>query len=253
MACLERYKFRRHVFRLCTNAEAEIYNEELDVSTSDAHDDDSISFVHFKFVTDDQSLVSHVADDKDATYSLIDLATLVQEQLYDPFCLQIGEQIYERQDIPGQLSEDKLFRNTTQSNTIICFPKSLQQRVVQNTDHTQISGHPDGRRMRQYLRQQFCRHAMSVDAYNVVRNHTSTARECINLQKHVTDQELLPATEPLAYVSIDIIESLLESSNGNKALLLVTNCLSKLSKTVPLRTTTTHCIFKTLTKHCVLL
>jgi hypothetical protein len=49
--------------------------------------------------------------------------------------------------------------------------------------------------------------------------------------------KLFPATRPLAYVAIDIMGPLPRTEHGNRFLLVMTDRFSKLTKTVPLRTT----------------
>lgn len=58
----------------------------------------------------------------------------------------------------------------------------------------------------------------------------------------------IPATEPLAYLSIDILRPHFESIRGNTALLVITDRFPTLSKTVLLRTTTAHDVADAITK-----
>lgn len=102
--------------------------------------------------------------------------------------------------------------------------------------HIQVAGQAKGQEMFYYLRQNFCRPSMSVDTYNVVENCASCACERIKTRKHATELKLLPATEPLMYVSINILGPLMESNSGSTALLVKTDHFSKLIKTVPLST-----------------
>lgn len=100
-----------------------------------------------------------------------------------------------------------------------------------------------------YLCQQFYGPFVSVEAYTEAKDYTSCARKCIKLQKHATDHRLFSATEPLAYVSRDILGPLLKSSWDNAMLLLITGRFTNLSKTVALRKTTTHEIAEAFKKH----
>lgn len=58
-----------------------------------------------------------------------------------------------------------------------------------------------------------------------------------------------PATGPLTYVRIDIFGSLIESNNGNTALLVIIEHFTKLTKTAPLCTKTAQDIASAFTTH----
>lgn len=62
---------------------------------------------------------------------------------------------------------------------------------------------------------------MSVDALIAANDCLSCGRKDAKIWRHATDLRLCPATEPLVYVSIELLGSPLESNNGNTALLWI--------------------------------
>lgn len=235
----------------CASRNSGTSTAEIDVPTFDTPGIDSHEFVYSEFEADGQLLTSHTTGDREPTYSPINLTTLVQEQFIDPFCQQIRERLNAEQDLLLQRSEDGHQQFTVQTNTDIVIPKSLQRRVTHNRHNTQITGHPGDRKMFHYLLQHFCWPPMGVGAYNVEENCTFCSFERIKLRKRVTDLKLFPTTNPLAYVSINILGSLLDSNKDNTTLFVITDRFSKLTKTVPLRTTSAHNIVEAFTKHWI--
>ena len=63
--------------------------------------------------------------------------------------------------------------------------------------------------------------------------------------------KLFPASTPLEYVSIDILGPLPKTAHGNRFLLVMTDRFSKLTRTVPLRTTTALVTAKAFCEHWV--
>lgn len=68
--------------------------------------------------------------------------------------------------------------------------------------------------------------------------------------KHTTELELFAATKLLTCVSIDIPGLLMEPKNGNTAFVVIISRFSKLTKTVPLRTTTAQDNVTAYAAHC---
>lgn len=121
------------------------------------------------------------------------------------------------------------------------------------TYHTQVAGRLGGQRVCFYLCQHWCWPSMSIETNNVAKNCTYCARELIKIWKHDTELKLFPAIELITYVSVDILVLLIESNNRNTALLVMWDRLSKLTKTVYLRTKTAHEIATAFTKHWIFL
>lgn len=119
--------------------------------------------------------------------------------------------------------------------------------------HTLIAEHQGGRKTSYYFRKRFNWTSMIVHAYDVVKNCIFCALERIKNQKYATELKLFPDTEPLSYVSNNVLGSLMKENNGNTGLLVKTGRISKLTKTALYRTQTVQEKAAALTKHCFFL
>jgi hypothetical protein len=80
---------------------------------------------------------------------------------------------------------------------------------------------------------------------NVYKDFEETVRQCaqcaqnlVQWQRKIILMDLIPANEPLAFVAIDILGPLPKTVHGNRFLLVISDRFSKLTKTIPMRTTT---------------
>lgn len=183
---------------------------KLDIPTFDAHDAESLNLLHSEFEPGHKFLVSQVDGSGGVSHSPILLTALVREKLHDPSCRQIPKRLNTGYVMPFQLKEDGILQRTVHSNPVIFIPKSLQQRVIYIAHSTQIAGHPGEEKRFYYLRQHFYWPSMCFDTYSVAKNCPSCARESIKLRKYAPGLRLFPATDPLAYVRINILGPLLE-------------------------------------------
>ena len=64
----------------------------------------------------------------------------------------------------------------------------------------------------------------------------------VKLRKHLNRLRLFPATRPLESLAIDILGLLPKTKAGKRFLLFITDCFTKLTKGVALRTTTAYTV-----------
>lgn len=88
------------------------------------------------------------------------------------------------------------------------------------------------------MRRRFFWPRMAADVTETVRSCTTCAKNRIKERTRTSFLKLFPASAPLEYVAIDILGPLPKTSHGNRFLLVMTDRFSKLTRTVPLRTTT---------------
>jgi RNase H-like domain found in reverse transcriptase/Reverse transcriptase (RNA-dependent DNA polymerase)/Integrase zinc binding domain/Integrase core domain/Chromo (CHRromatin Organisation MOdifier) domain len=119
----------------------------------------------------------------------------------------------------------------------ICVPESLRGRVMSLTHHPKIASHPGGTRMYQNLRRDFFWPRMAVDIHEYVQGCSSCARKRLSTQRKTSHIKLFPPSEPFEFVAMDILGPLPETAQGNRFLLVIVDRFSKLTRTVPLRTT----------------
>jgi Integrase zinc binding domain len=85
------------------------------------------------------------------------------------------------------------------------------------------------------LRRRYFWRKMSADVAETVRQCAVCAKNSIHERKRTSFPKLFPASEPLEYVSLDILGPLPKTEHGNRFLLVITDRFSKLTRTVPLR------------------
>jgi Integrase zinc binding domain len=133
----------------------------------------------------------------------------------------------------------------------IVVPLAFQPRLL-NLEHFPVSeGHPGVSRMIQSLRRSFFWPKMALDVTNTVRNCNTCANNRVKERSRSSYLKLFPATRPLAYVAIDILGPLPKTEHANRFLLVMTDRFSKLTKTVPLRTTTAFVCARAFCEHWV--
>ena len=75
---------------------------------------------------------------------------------------------------------------------------------------------------------------LTMDCHNTVRNCETCAKNRVKLRKRQKFLRLFPATEPLEFISIDILGPLITSTKGMKFLLVFVDRFTKLVSNVPL-------------------
>jgi transposase InsO family protein len=120
----------------------------------------------------------------------------------------------------------------------IVVPASLQPRLLHLEHYPQTAGHPGVSRMIRSMRRRFFWPRMAADVAETVRSCTTCAKNRIKERNRTSFLKLFPASAPLEYVAIDILGPLPKTGHGNRFLLVMTDRFSKLTRTVPLRTTT---------------
>jgi transposase InsO family protein len=88
------------------------------------------------------------------------------------------------------------------------------------------------------MRRRFFWPRMAADVTKTVRSCATCAKNRIKERTRTSFLKLFPASAPLEYVAINIHGPLPKTSHGNRFLLVMTDRFSKLTRTVPLRTTT---------------
>jgi transposase InsO family protein len=78
---------------------------------------------------------------------------------------------------------------------------------------------------------------MAMDVHEYVQNcHSCTKRRLVT-QRRTTYMKLFPPSEPFEFVAMDILGPLPTSKLGNRYLLVIVDRFSKLTRTIPLRST----------------
>jgi hypothetical protein len=101
------------------------------------------------------------------------------------------------------------------------------------------------------LRKRFFWKIVSADVSETVRKCDTCPRNPIKERTKTSYLKLFPASSRLEYASINLLGELPETAHGNRFLLVMTDRFSKLTRTVPIRTTTAFFVAKAFCEHWV--
>jgi hypothetical protein len=86
---------------------------------------------------------------------------------------------------------------------------------------------------------------------DAVRSCEQCARNNDQERTRVNKMQLFTAHEPLEFVAIDILGPFPKRANVNLFLLVISDCFSKITRTIPMRTTTALAVAKSFCTHWV--
>jgi transposase InsO family protein len=181
----------------------------------------------------------------------LQLDELIREQATDPDCQEYsthtGKESLFDHDASGLLIRRAPLDGTLQ----IVVPATLRPRLLHLEHYPRTAGHPGVTRMFRTLRRRYFWKRMSADVSETVRECVTCAKNRVKERNRTSFLKLFPASEPLEYVSIDILGPLPKTDHGNRFLLVLTDRFSKLTRTVPLRTTSAFVVAKAFCDHWV--
>jgi hypothetical protein len=176
---------------------------------------------------------------------------IIREQATDPECQQFAasagaDSLFDYED------SSVLERRSPRDGALqIIVPKSLQQRLLHLEHFTRTAGHPGMTRNFRSLRKRFFWKIMSAEVSETVSQCDACARNRINERNKTSYLKVFPASFLLEYVFIELLGPLPKTAHGNSFLLVMTDRFSKLTRTVPLWTTTAFVVAKALCEHWV--
>ena len=101
------------------------------------------------------------------------------------------------------------------------------------------------------LRREYYWPHMANDAYATVRNCTSCAATRGTLVKKQMDLKLFPAAGPLEFFAMDLLGPLPKTVHGNQHVLVITDRFTKLTRRIPLWTTTASVVANAFLDNCI--
>lgn len=116
----------------------------------------------------------------------------------------------------------------------LIVPGTLKSIIIHMIHYANTAGHHKGRKMFYTLSRGYYWPALVAKWYETARSCTEWARGRVKLRKSSTRMKLFPATVPLTFVTIDILGYIICTKRGNRFLLVVTDHLNKITKTIPL-------------------
>ena len=169
----------------------------------------------------------------------ISFEEFIREQAEDAFCCFAAETV----GMPNsEIDIDRygfLVRKSPLDGTLKrVVPTRLRPRLLYLAHHRRLAGHPGATRMYYTLRIECYWPHRPSDAFSTVRNCTSCAAIRGTLVKNQKDLKLFPVADPLEFVAMDLLGPLSKIAHGIQHILVITDRFSKLTRSIPLRTTT---------------
>ena len=163
----------------------------------------------------------------------------LQEQSKDPFCIAKAKMVG---DANSHFDVDQygfLVRRSNLDGALQrVVPKTLRARVLYLSHYPRLAGHPGGLRMYMTLRREYYWPHMANDAFAVARDCRSCRRirgTRFTYQKYL---KLFPAAGPLEFVGMDLLGPFPKSKKGYLYILVITDRFSKMTRAIPMRSTT---------------
>ena len=174
---------------------------------------------------------------------------LMREQATDPDCQRYST--YAGPDSLFDFNEDGILvrKAPLDGSRQVVVPASLQPRVLHLEHFPKTAGHPGITRMFRTLRKTFFWPKMAVDVATTVRECTVCAKNRMKERTRTNYLKLFPASGPLEDVSMDLLGPLPKTQHGNRFLLVITDRFSKLTRTVPLRSTSAYAVSRAFCDH----
>jgi RNase H-like domain found in reverse transcriptase/Reverse transcriptase (RNA-dependent DNA polymerase)/Integrase zinc binding domain/Integrase core domain/Chromo (CHRromatin Organisation MOdifier) domain/Retroviral aspartyl protease len=181
----------------------------------------------------------------------IGVEELIHEQASDELCRTLREKLPSKglfdTDDRGLLIRIAPIDGVHQ----IVVPAALVPRLLHLEHYPRAVGHPGVTRMARTIRRSYFWPRMAEDILETVRQCPVCSKGRITLTRHTNFLELFPAKAPLESVAMDILGPLPKTRHGNRFLLVIADRYSKLTRTVPLRTTTALVVAQAFCDHWV--
>ena len=216
-----------------------------DSDTDDQHDSDGI-IETCDTRTDEIFATLPAPRPSDPVFTPITHEELVTAQLSDPFCQEIRRKMNTGEVRAFGINDYGLLCRQVSHDQIV-IPHVLKARLLRIHHYSRLAAHPGGRRLYYSLRRHMYWPSMAVDCYATVRKCSTCAKNRIKLRQRTNPLQLFPPAGPLESVAIDIFGPLLLTSRGNQYLLVMTDRYSKLTKSVPIKTTSAETVARAFT------
>jgi Integrase zinc binding domain len=116
----------------------------------------------------------------------------------------------------------------------IVVPWSLRPRLLWLEHFPVVAAHPGVSKMYEAMRRRFYCRNMHKEVEETVRHCTVCAKNRVTERKRTSFLKLFPASGPLEFVAMVILDPLPKPEHGNRFLLVISDRFSKLARTVPL-------------------
>ena len=183
----------------------------------------------------------------------ISLRELLEHQASDTCCCWARKELDSgRSSLFSENQNGVLLRTSPLDNALqVLIPDSLKDRLLHIHHYAPSSGHPGTTRMHQTLRRDFCWPKMAADVHACVGDCSKCAKNRIKGQGKKCPMKLFPAHSPVDCVAVDILGPLPRTKHGNRFIPVITDRFSKLTQTVPVRTTTALKVAEAFCNHWV--
>jgi hypothetical protein len=131
----------------------------------------------------------------------------------------------------------------------ILVPLALRPLALYLEHHPKSVGNPGVTKMFRSIRKRYFWRNMYREVEDTVRGCEHCARNNVQERTRVNHMKLFPANELLEFVAIQILGPLPKTAHGNRFMFVISDRFSKLTRTVPMRTTTALAVAKAFCDH----
>lgn len=131
------------------------------------------------------------------------------------------------------------------------IPKRLRHWLLHVALYPILPGHLGETRMSYFLSREYYWTRMASDVFPAVRSCQGFIRLWRTPVKHQKLIKLFPRTEPLEFVSMDLLRLLKKTVSGNTSILVTADRFSKITWCIPLQNTTTPTMAVAFLEYCV--
>jgi len=162
---------------------------------------------------------------------------LLRAQGADGRCQQLRAVIDQGKPTRFGLDEERRLvrRQPTKGVMQVYIPEALRFRVMGLEHYPTTNGHPEVQRIYAAMRRCFYWESMIVTLYDFVPQCPACAKNRLQERLDTSPMTLLTPKEPLTEVGIAILGPLLNAVDGNRFVFIMSDRISKLTRTVALR------------------
>lgn len=120
----------------------------------------------------------------------------------------------------------------------IVVPKVLRPEILKREHHSPLAGHPGSSKMYQTMRRRYYWPSLAASVYGCVAACETCIKNRLTETQCTSVMRLFPATEPFSALAVDLLGPLTRTPEGYEYLLVICDRFTKLTRAVPLKTTT---------------
>lgn len=204
-------------------------------------------------VQDTAHAVNPNDDDNDIDDRPISTDEMIAEQKEDPTCVKYAALADNPKSHLTLQSNGLLVRHSPQDGAVqIVVPQSLRSRILYLSHYTMAAAHPQGAKMYDTLRRTHYWPKMHKDVFKTAQNCRPCALSRGTRYKSQRPLKLFAPTGPLDFIAMDLLGPFKKTDHGSIYVLVITDRFSKLTRAIPMKSTTAPQVADAFVEHWVI-